>query len=103
MIKMTQGHKKEKKIFVKDTLPLQKWNHFVLNYDGGTLDVFLNNELVGSKIKVVPFMTHDVITSGEMNGIYGGLCNVKYFDYTLMKHDIDKIYKSFKGKNPPII
>ena len=61
---MTQGHKKEKKIFVKDTLPLQKWNHFVLNYDGGTLDVFLNNELVGSKIKVVPFMTHDVITSG---------------------------------------
>ncbi len=103
MIKMTQGHKKEKKIFVKDTLPLQKWNHFVINYDGGTLDVFLNNELVGSKIKVVPFMTHDVITSGEMNGIYGGLCNVKYFDYTLMKHDIDKIYKSFKGKNPPII
>jgi len=103
MLKMIQGHKKEKKIMIKESLPLQKWNHFVVNYDGGTLDVFLNNELVGSKIEVVPFMTHDVITSGEMNGIYGGICNIKYFDHSLMKHDISKIYNSFKGKNPPII
>lgn len=103
MIKMTQGHTTEKKIFVDKKLPLQKWNHFVVNYDGGTLDVFLNNELVGSKIKVVPYMTHDVITGGEANGIYGGICNVKYFGHTLLKHDIEKIYSSLKSKNPPII
>ena len=103
MIKMTQGHNKEVKIFVDQKLPLQKWNHFVVNYDGGTLDVFLNNELVGSKIKVVPYMTHDVITSGEVNGIYGGLCNVKYFGRTLLKHDINKLYSSLKSKNPPLI
>jgi len=103
MIKMTQGHNKKKKIFIEKTLPLQKWNHFVVNYSGGTLDVFLNNELVGSKIKVVPFMTHDVVSSGEVNGIHGGICNVKYFDYTLLKNDISNIYNSLKGKNPPII
>ena len=103
MIKMTQGHTDEKKIFINKKLPLQKWNHFVVNYNGGTLDVFLNNELVGSKIKVVPYMTHDVITCGEVNGIYGGICNVKYFSHTLMKHDIDKLYNSLKSENPPII
>ena len=103
MIKMTQGKNKEKKIFIEETLPLQKWNHFVVNYNGGTLDVFLNDELVGSKIEVVPFMTHDVVSSGEVNGIRGGLCNVKYFDYTLLKNDISNIYNSLKGKNPPII
>ena len=100
---MKQGHEKENKIFIEDSLPLQKWNHFVINYKGGTLDIFMNNKLVGSKIKVVPYMTHDVISSGETNGIYGGLSNVKYFSNTLMKHDILKLYNSFKGKNPPII
>ena len=103
LIKMKQGKNKEKKIFIEQDLPLQKWNHFVINYSGGTLDVFMNNELVGSKIKVVPFMTHDVVSSGEVNGIHGGLCNVKYYDYTLLKNDISNIYDSLKGKNPPII
>lgn len=103
MIKMKQGHTKERKIFVEESLPLQKWNHFVINYSGGTLDVFLNNKLVGAKIETIPYMTHDEISSGEVNGIYGGLCNVKYIKQPLMKHEIEKLYNSFNGKNPPII
>ena len=103
MIKMKQGHIRERKIFVEEPLPLQKWNHFVINYSGGTLDVFLNNKLVGAKIETIPYMTHDEISSGEVNGIYGGLCNVKYIKQPLMKHEIEKLYNSFNGKNPPII
>ena len=90
-------------VFKTAKIPLQRWVNIVINYNGGTLDVFLNDELVGSKIEVVPFMTHDVVSSGEVNGIRGGLCNIKYFDYTLLKNDISNIYNSLKGKNPPII
>ena len=38
-------------IYKDKDIPLQRWNHVVFNYDGGTFDMFLNNKLVTSRKK----------------------------------------------------
>lgn len=92
----------EKIIFSTNKFPLQKWNNIIINYDGGTLDVFINNKLVASQGSVVPYITFDKITSGANDGIHGGICNVKYYSKKLNISQIKQIYNSVKNKNPPI-
>ena len=82
---------------------LQKWNHILINYDGGTLDVFINNDLVSSTPSVIPYMRNDLIYSGIDNGIHGGISNVVYFDEILDKNEISILYETAKLKNPPLL
>ena len=60
-------------------MKLQKWNKFLINYDGGTLDIFLNDKLLSSSSSIAPYMTLDVVSVGANNGINGGIRNVVYF------------------------
>ena len=82
---------------------MQKWNHFVINYSGRYLDVFLNGELVKSNIKVVPHMNLDSLVTGTEGGIYGGLCNVVYYKKPLTITKIYYIYSGLKDKTPPVL
>jgi hypothetical protein len=92
-----------KVIYQTDKLPMQRWNNIVVNFSGGTLDIFINSMLVATVDKIIPHMDHDVIYSGEKNGMGGGICNVTYFSSPLTKGKIQFLYNSFKNKNPPII
>jgi hypothetical protein len=83
--------------------PLQKWNNVILNYNGGTMDIFLNGALVSSSIGVVPYYTLDSLTIGEESGIKGGMCNVVYFKKALTSSDVYYLYTMVKDKNPPVI
>ena len=95
--------KKIKKIHNVKSLPLQKWNHIVLNYVNGTCDVFINGELQASKIKVIPIKEDKIFEIGAENGIQGKLCNVIFFKEHLSSLKIKDLYSEFSYKNPPTI
>ena len=84
-------------VTIEDGLPLQKWNHIVINYDGGYMDVFLNGNLVGSKPNIAPYMQFDNVVVGENNGIEGGVRNVVYYDRTLTRGEVSLEYKLLGG------
>lgn len=90
-------------IYETDKLPLQRWNHFVINYDQGNTDVFINNKLVGTKKGIVPYMTYDNVVIGQENGMEGGICNVQYYNKPLTKNSIEFEYSTLKDKTPPVI
>ena len=102
-ITMQQGKEKQEVIYESKDMPLQKWNNFVINYNGGTLDIFINGELVVSKPGVVPYMRFDKLEVGELDGIHGGICNVKYYNDALSKGMIKSIFNTVRYKNPPVM
>ena len=91
----------EVEIFETKNIAYQKWNNIVINYDGGDMDVFLNGELVGSKPGIAPYMRYENVSVGEVNGIHGGICNVKYYNHIISKKDIKLTYKMLRDKNIP--
>jgi len=90
-------------IYKTTDIAYQKWNNFVINYDGGNMDLFLNGVLVASRPNIAPYMTYENITSGANNGIQGGICNVMYYDHTLSKSAITLAYRMLKDKNLPLL
>jgi hypothetical protein len=90
-------------IYRNSNVLLQKWNNIIINYNGGTLDIFLNGELVKSSIEVVPYYTFDKLTIGENDGIKGGICNVIYFSRALNSSNIYYLYNMVKKRSPPTL
>ena len=89
-------------VYKNTELQLQKWNNLVINYTGGTLDIFLNSNLVRSSINIAPFMDYDNLVVGRTNGLNGGICSLIYYKRSLPIIEIHNIYNTFKDSNPPI-
>ena len=84
-------------------VPLQRWNNIVINYDKGTMDVFMNGVLVSSKPNIVPYLTNEIITVGEDRGIEGRVSNIVYQREILSSQKIKLSYNALKHLNNPII
>jgi hypothetical protein len=87
-------------VYKTNKLIFQRWNHFVVNYNYGTLDIFVNNNLVSSINNLEPY-----IQSGRNNIVFGsdehplnhcGLSDVRYYDIPL---DLSQIKKLYNDKN----
>jgi hypothetical protein len=90
-------------VYKNDKVLLQKWNNVIINYSGGTLDVFYNGELAQSSIEVVPYITLDTLSVGTDNGISGGIANLYYYTKALDINQIKKLYDSVKDQKMPIM
>ena len=95
--------KNKKIIYRNDKFLLQKWNTIIINYTGGTMDVFLNGDLVSSAKNILPYSTLDSLTIGEDAGIKGGICNVIYYNKALDAMNIKGLYNQSKGDSPPVL
>lgn len=102
-INMNDGVDNEKVIYKTSSLPLQQWSNIVVNYDGGTIDIFINGKLVSSVNNIVPFMAYENVTVGSDHGVSGGACSVVYFSSPLSKRQIEIFYNTLKNKNPPLV
>ena len=95
---------KYKILYKTNKLLFQRWNFIVMNYRHGTLDLFINNNLVGTYTNVLTELnTEDLLIVGSSkNERIGGICNMKYYELPLGIRKIDTIYKSFHNKKIPI-
>ena len=102
-IKMkTQGNN-EKIMYETTEFKMQRWNNIIINYDGSTMDIFINNELVSSTVGVIPYNSNTMMTFGTNNGLYGGICNVNFYRNNISRGKINWLYNSVNHLNPPII
>lgn len=85
-------------IYETNNIKYQKWNHFIVNYDGGTIDLFINNELVASKPGIAPYMRLDNVTAGHFDGVHGGIKDVVYFNRIIPPNKVMLLFNS-EGDN----
>lgn len=69
---------KLEELFSMKAIPKQTWNQFVINSNRGTIDIFINGELVSSKQVVEDEFIPSNIVVGSKDGIEGGIRNVDY-------------------------
>ena len=101
-LKIIMKNDKDKITETIKQLPLQKWNHFVLSYNNGVFDIFMNGELLKSNTFVPKISSHEIIFGTE-NGVNGDICNVLLFKSVLSNEKITTLYSRYKNKNPPIL
>ena len=81
----------------KDVL-FQRWNHIVVNYDYGTLDLFVNNNLVATKQNISPYIQKGENTiqfgSFEKPLTHAGICNARYYEKPLNLTQIKNLYSN---------
>jgi hypothetical protein len=87
-------------------IQLQRWNYFVVNYDGKTMDFFMNNKLIFKSDFIMPDIQLKPITVGSTpnnRGLNGSICNFAFHKYPLTKEQIRWTYNMLKTQNPPMI
>jgi hypothetical protein len=85
------------------TAPNQKWNNFVFTYNNNTVDLFVNGNLEKTVNRDKQhYQKNSIVKVGSDNGIYGAICNIRYFETPLPKNTIVNMYNMLMTQNPPI-
>lgn len=104
MVIKNYGQPDQKILYKTTEILYQRWNFIVMNYNYGTLDLFVNNHLVGTYPNVVGYLNSDdmLIVGSSKNKNIGGICNMKYYELPIGSRKIDSIYKTFHNKKIPL-
>ncbi len=108
----TNSNKDKYKFTINDksydiNIPNQKWNNIVINFnENKTVDIFVNGNLERtfqdtSRISL-PNIKSNTINIGNSNGLYGAICNIKYYKIPLTTTQINQNYNLLYNKNPPV-
>ena len=92
--------------FYDISIPNQKWNHIVMNYNRNMVDIFINGNLertFAMTNSLPEYSPLDTITVGDDNGLEGAICNVVYYHHPLSAEEVANSYNLFMNKNPPIL
>lgn len=87
------NQKIEETIIYNGNILLQKWNHIVINYDKGTIDIFINGELVGTSGNISPYIKFEPLIIGERKGLQGSIKEVTYKNEILTTKEIRDYYQ----------
>ena len=103
-VEINQGETTNRRqLYKTNKILYQRWNHIVFNYQYGTLDLFINNNLVGTYNALTQIYSDELLLVGsDRNENIGGICNMKYYEYPLTADKIQKIYQEFHNKTPPV-
>ena len=102
----TESYDSNKNASYEISLPNQKWNQFVFNYNRNNVDLFINGNLERSfsMHNAMPqYSAEDQITVGSPNGLDGSICNVVYYKHSLSPQQIALNYNVYMNANPPVI
>jgi len=93
--------------YYETSVPGQKWNHFVFNYNSNEVDLFINGILVKHMnfseegMKMPEYTKTDTISVGSSN-LNGAICNITYTQDGLTKNQIITEYNLLMNSNPPL-
>jgi len=94
----------DKEIYRTKEIAYQKWNHVVINSHDSKIDLFINNNLLGTyDYEIASFANYsDSIIVGSIdNNNIGSICNFRYYN-SLDLGKIKSIYTKYNKKNPPL-
>jgi hypothetical protein len=89
------------------SLPGQKWNNFVFNYNTYEADLFVNGVLVKhmdfyqARLNLPLYEETDTVSIGS-TGLSGAICNINYRQGGLTKNQIITEYNLLVNSNPPL-
>ena len=91
----------------------QRWNHVVINSNDSKIDIFINNNLVGThkyhnnidpETNVYPPVSlyDSLIVGSTDNHNFGNICNFRYYSSNIDLSKIKSIYTKYNKKTPPL-
>lgn len=86
----------------RGAVQLQKWTNVVVNFIGGTIDIFIDGQLLKSVGGIIPYMSQDNVVVGTQYGLYGKCCNIIYSGAPFTASEIYYLRYLVKDNNPPV-
>jgi len=81
-------------IFSTSNILYQRWNHIVMNYNYGTFDLFINNNLVSTSGDIITYISPDEIlqVGFNTNSNLGGIAQLLYSEQPFSLNEIGSLY-----------